>query len=59
MKLMAKHSSAPVRSETPHLSADIKLRAQDLIKNKSIDAAARSLLRYALEINDQIGRAHV
>jgi hypothetical protein len=54
MKIMAKDSSATVRSETPHLSADIKLRAQDLINNKSIDAAARSLLRYALEINDRL-----
>ena len=49
---MAKHSSATVRSETPHLSTDIKQHAQDLINNKSIDAATRTLLRYGLEIDD-------
>jgi hypothetical protein len=54
MKIMAKHSSATVRSETPHLSAAIKRRAQDLINNKSIDAATRTLLRYALEIADPL-----
>lgn len=51
---MAKHSSATVRSETPHLSADIKRRAQDLINNKSIDVATRNVLRYGLEIDDPL-----
>ena len=51
---MAKHSSATVRSETPHLSADIKRRAQDLIDNKSIDVATRNVLRYGLEIDDPL-----
>ena len=51
---MAKHSSATVRSETPHLSATVKRRAQDLINNKSIDAGTRTLLRYALEIDDPL-----
>jgi hypothetical protein len=54
MKIMAKHSSATVRSETPHLSATIKRRAQELINNKSIDATTRTLLRYGLEINDPV-----
>jgi len=54
MKIMAKHSSATVRSETPHLSADIKRRAQDLINNKSIDVATRNVLRYGLEIDDPL-----
>ena len=51
---MAKDSSATVRSETPHLSADIQRRAQDLIKNKSIDVATRAVLRYGVEINDPL-----
>src|SRR6185369_17114700 len=54
MKLMAKHSSATGRSETPHLGADIKRRAQDLINNKSIDAATRNVLRYGAEIDDPL-----
>ena len=54
MKIMAKHSSATVRSKTPHLGAAIKRRAQDLINNKSIDAATRTLLRYGLEIDDPL-----
>ena len=51
---MAKHSSATVRSETPHLDAAIKRRAQDLINNKSIDVATRNVLRYGLEIDDPV-----
>jgi len=51
---MAKHSSATGRSETPHLSADIQRRAQDLINNKSIDVATRNVLRYGLEIDDPL-----
>ena len=51
---MAKDSSATVRSETPHLGAAIKQRAQDLINNKSIDVATRKLLRYGLEIDDPL-----
>jgi hypothetical protein len=54
MKIMAKHSSAPLRSETPHLGAAIKQRAQELINNKSVDASTRTLLRYALEIDDPL-----
>jgi hypothetical protein len=54
MKPMAKDSSATVRSETPHLGAAIKRRAQDLINNKSIDTATRTLLRYGLEIDDPL-----
>ena len=51
---MAKHISAAVRSETPHLGAAIKRRAQDLINNKSIDAATQNLLRYGVEIDDPL-----
>jgi len=49
---MANHSSATAHSETPHLSADIKRRAQALINNKTIDAGTRSVLRYGLETDD-------
>ena len=51
---MANDSSAIARSETPHLGAAIKRRAQDLINNKSIDAATRTVLRYGLEIDDPL-----
>ena len=49
---MAKDSSATVRSETPHLSAAIKQRAQSLINDKTLDAATRAVLRYGLKIDD-------
>jgi hypothetical protein len=52
MKIMVNDSSAIVRSETPHLSADIKQRAQTLINNKSLDSGTRAVLRYGLEIDD-------
>ena len=51
---MAKHSSATVRSETPHLNADVKRCAEYLINNKSIDNTTRTVLRYALEIDDPL-----
>ena len=54
LKIMAKDSSATVRSKTPHIGAAIKRRAQDLINNKSIDGGTRTLLRYGLEINDPL-----
>lgn len=49
---MTTDSSANVRSETPHLTAAIKRRAQSLINNKSLDSGTRSILRYGLEIDD-------
>ena len=51
---MANDSSATVRSETPHLNAAIKQRAESLINNKSIDGTTRTVLRYALEIDDPL-----
>jgi hypothetical protein len=54
MKIMARHSSATLRSEKPHLGAAIKQRAQVLINNKSIDAATRTVLRYGLEVDDPL-----
>ena len=52
MKIMANHSSATMRLETPHLNADIKRRAESLINHKALDAGTRNILRYALEIDD-------
>jgi hypothetical protein len=53
MTIMATHSSAIVRAETPHITNNsIKRRAQSVIDDKSIDAQSRGLVRYALEIND-------
>lgn len=57
---MANHVSATVREETPHvtntpktnLSNAVKRRAWAVIKDKSIDAESRALIRYGLEIND-------
>lgn len=40
------------REETPQLSDALKRRAQSVINDKSIDAQTRTLIRYALEIND-------
>ena len=53
---MSNHSSA-----TPHtinstnnqtISDALKRRAQSVINNKSVDAETRTIIRYALEIND-------
>ena len=43
-----------VRSETPHVNAVLKQRAESLINNKSIDGTTRNVLRYALEIDDPL-----
>src|SRR5260370_5552694 len=60
MKIMANHTSAREREETPHvtrasrtiISNALKRRAQSVIKNKSIDAQSRAVIRYGLETND-------
>ncbi len=49
---MASHSSATTREETPYISDAVKRRAQSVIRDKSIDARIRGLIRYGLEIND-------
>ena len=64
---MLNHSSAIEREETPQstnpnqnntlklnqtISRAIKRRAQSVIKDKSIDAQSRAVLRYGLETND-------
>jgi hypothetical protein len=55
------NSSATARRETPHsvnsttnqtISDALRRRAQSLIKDKTIDAQSRAILRYGLEIND-------
>jgi hypothetical protein len=50
MKIMVNHGSAKPRK--PHVSNSIKKRAQSLIKNKSIGAQSRVVIRYGLETND-------
>lgn len=51
---MLNHNSAQQREETPHtrISDALKRRAQSLLQDKSIDASARAVIRYGLEIND-------
>ena len=57
---MANHSSATARSETPHvnntsntnISNALKRRAQSVIRDRSIDAQSRAIIRYGLETND-------
>ena len=45
-------NSAQLRQETPHTSDTLKRRALSIIKNKSIDAGTRLVIRYGLETND-------
>jgi hypothetical protein len=62
MTIMANHSSATERKESPHpvqstnrtISLDLKRRAQSVINNKSIDAGTRAIIHYGLEINDPL-----
>ena len=49
---MTNLSSARLREETPHISDALKQRAQSIIKDKSIDAQTRVIIRYGLEISD-------
>jgi hypothetical protein len=61
MKIMASHSSATARVETPHgnqttrtntIISALKRRAQSVLNDQSIDAQTRAIIRYALETND-------
>ena len=67
---MASHSSASVREQAPHSIAnhiiknndDVRQRAWSLLRDKSLDESSRSLIGYALEIDDPrlpqlVGRA--
>lgn len=60
---MTTHSSAPERAESPHetnsISDAVRRRAQSLIKDRAIDPGGRTWLRYALEINDEVGLAEL
>ena len=57
---MASNSSATAHQDTPHtinsttntINDALKRRAQAVINDKSIDAGARAVIRYSLEIND-------
>ena len=50
---MATYSSVTLRKEKSHtIDASLKRRARLLITNGSIPVKTRSLIRYALEIND-------
>ena len=57
---MASHSSATAHQDTPHtnnsttniINEALKRRARAVIDDKSIDADARAVIRYSLEIND-------
>ena len=50
---MARHSSATPREEKSHIiDASLKRRARLLITESSIPRQTRSLIRYALEIED-------
>jgi len=62
MKIMTTNSSASALAETPHdnetiqitISDALKRRARSLIHDSSIDPQWRTIIRYALEINDPI-----
>ena len=50
---MATYSSVTLRKEKSHtIDASLKRRARLLITDSSIPVKTRSLIRYALEIND-------
>jgi hypothetical protein len=59
---MVNHGSATLREETPHetvttqitISDALRRRAQSVINDTSIDPQWRSIIRYALEINDPL-----
>jgi len=61
MTIMTSHGSATVR-ETPHetetiqitISDALRRRAQAVLNDRSIDPQWRSIIRYALEINDPL-----
>lgn len=59
---MSTHSSATAREETPHeietnrttINKAVRRRAESVINDRSIDAGSRTLIRYALDINDPL-----
>lgn len=68
MKTLSNDNSAQLRQETPHsvtsprkqtISKALRRRAESLINDRTIDAAGRIWIRYALEINDAAGLAEL
>lgn len=57
---MTTHSSATAHEETPHVTETttinqaVKRRAESVINDQWIDVGSRTLIRYALEINDPL-----
>jgi hypothetical protein len=59
---MSVHSSATAHEETPHeietnrttINKAVRRRAESVINDRSIDVGSRTLIRYALEINDPL-----
>ena len=51
-KIMTLHSSATALEQTPHVSDALRRRAQSVINDRRTDRQWRSIVRYALEIND-------
>ena len=59
---MTTHVSATALEETPHetetntttINKAVKRRAQSVINDRSVDAGSRTLIRYALHINDPL-----
>jgi hypothetical protein len=61
MTIMTSHGSATLREEKPHLTETsrtntianaVRRRAQAVVNDKTIDPQIRTIIRYALEIND-------
>jgi hypothetical protein len=67
MKIVVNHNSAAEREETPHsnksgqkkarkleqtVSVALKRRARSVMKDRSVDAQSRAMIRYGLETND-------
>ena len=52
---MTKHGSAsPRKQESRTLDANLKRRARKLATDSRVDPGTRSLIRYALEIKDEL-----
>jgi len=49
---MTTHVSATALEETPHVTNALRRRAQAVVNDTSIDPQWRTIIRYALEIND-------
>jgi hypothetical protein len=61
MTIMASHSSATTREETSHVTSTtrtatiinaLRLRAQEVLNDETIDSQSRAVIRHGLETND-------